>query len=498
MSLERRLKTWALPAAAVALTVAGCTPRRRLAPQFPLSRTTEEAFRAEIPAELSRPAWAAPRVEQLVLANGLRAYFVARPGSDTLAVSLVNRRMARHDARVNGALLPIAARLITRDRALNAESAQSRELASTGAALSAYSDAQGFYVNLRVAPIALRAGLRALADTVAAPPLDEREFSLVLREQREAHSAHSANGSVQRQLVAGLFGEQHPYAAPHEGTDAQLASATLDGLRQLLRERMLPQHSAIVLVGDAERASIEAALQETVGRWTVEGAREVERPTAAESAPRRARPWHLIDTRSGVGSAVVSVGWPLPRTTDAATVTSADTRVLGLLLGATGSGLFDQTLRERALVTYGVDTSLVLFADGGYGFAATIVPTDNAVNTVTMMIQEMERLREFTPTTERVSAAKRRLLNRFYARFETPSQICGSIAALFIAEQEPSSWSAQLSEIDAVTPRSVQIAAWRLLGEDRRSVVIAGNGHAIGPMFRSVAPHGVEESEIER
>lgn len=472
-----------------ACAIAACASRPTLEPAYPLSRTVEEPFRARIPRVHRRAAWAPPAVDQFVLGNGLRVYAVAMPSHGLLTMTYVNRRFSPWDTRLRLGLPAVMSSLIPNGTRSHPGEAHTRAVNAMGAAMHSYVYGSGFYVTFTALPSELRGGVRLLAEAVTEPELDPQEFSRVIGRRRAARRQRGQSVVGDELALASLFGYEHPFAMPAGGSGPQLAALTIDDVRRAYRERFIPAHSAIAVVGQFDRRELERELTATFGQWTVEGASEIPPDARPAEARRGARRWQLVDTEARTSNASITVAWPMVALLDES---FGDALVLDQLLGASGSGLFDQSLRERSNATYGVDVSHMISLQGGYGIASVLVATPHARSSIESLLADLARLRNTRVSQGEINAARLRLRNELLSSFESVDGTADRVTGLFAYDLPPTSWTRHLALIDAVTPESLQRTAQALLAPDRLAFAFVGDRAAIEQPVRALAPNGLD------
>ncbi|MFO0563227.1 MAG: pitrilysin family protein [Polyangiales bacterium] len=467
---------------------AGCADRETLTPAYPLSRTQEEDFRRRIPRNHRRPEWAPPSVDQFVLRNGIRVYAVSMPAAGLLSITYVNRRVTEFDTRVRTALASLMPSALTAGTRTHPGLAHARAVHALGARLESHVNGTALFLTLTTLPPTLRQSAQLLYEAVSEPTIDDEDFAQTIRVRRSLRHFRGQGWVGQELALGSLFGSRHPFAMPRGGSVPQLDALRAEELRALHRERVIPAHSALTVVGEFDRGALEAALNDTWGQWSVAGAREIGPDAPPSEATSGQRAWQFVDTESATENASVTVAWPMVTLLDDS---FGDALVLDQILATSGSGVFDQSLRERANITYGVDVRTMINLVGGYGVANVVVATRDAPSAVSSLLAEITRLRTTRVSRSVIDAARGRLRNELLSSFESVAGTADRVSGLFAFGLEPSSWRRHLALIDGVTPETLQRTAQRLLAADRIAVAVVGDRTAIGAPLRSLAPYGL-------
>jgi zinc protease len=470
------------------LDVAVPAPKRSgLVPLQPLSRTVEEPFRRERIRMAPRPDWTPPAVTRWTLRNGMPVYFIARPGSGAVAFQYVNRRAGNRDARVSPSLPMMLATMLGRGTLSRPGIRHAVELASLGAELEVDCHASGLYASVLVEPRATARAAALLADAIVAPELTESEFRRAKDLLFSARSAFSGQAAAHEIAAWTLFGPAHPLARPSAGTAADINATTIETVLSYARQRLIPAHSAVVIAGDIDEATLRPSLEESFGRWTVDGATAIERAPSYPAVPLANRRWSVLHRDLVGDNAHVFVAYSLPALLHQ---DFASALVLNHIVGA-HSGRMNRTLREQQNVTYGAYATLNIDLQGGYGIASTTVDKQQVGTAIDGIFEAIQRLRSSAPRAAELEAARERARTEFFARFESLSGLVDLGSALFAFELGPESWTRHLALIDQVTGASVQHVALEYLSPERVAVSIIGDSAAFARALTGGARPGL-------
>ena len=263
------------------------------------------------PRKLVPPLGPVPRVKQptsaeRVLPSGLRVVAVRRPG-----VPLVELRLrvpfggtaASHPAR--GSVL---ANTMLAGTAEHSQVELAAELQSLGGDLSVSSDSDRLIVGGAVLRTGLGALLRLVAEVLETASYPTREVAGERSRLAERLAILRSQPSVLvgEALNSRLYGS-HPYAR-ELATPEAVQAVTAAQLRKLHSDRVRPEGSALVLVGDLSPARALDTVESALGGWTGESTARSLPPLP----PVRPQPLLLVD-RSGSVQASIRLGGPAVR-----------------------------------------------------------------------------------------------------------------------------------------------------------------------------------------
>jgi zinc protease len=477
----------------VAAAQCACAARAVLPePTLPLSRTSEEAFRARRPRQHTRGAWLPPTLERWQTRNGIRVLFAQRAGSGMVSIGYLNLRAAYADAPAESGTASLTASLLTRGTRAHPGDSHARALRQLGVSLRTDCNPRSVEVSVSVESRDMQRATDLLAEAVTEPALGERDFSLLLSEQSEERRLLVVSPSTLgiTSAVRMLYSEQHPFLVSRTGTLAQINARTLADVRRFHRERYTPEHSAIVVAGDIARASVEQLVERSFGSWSVA-------PTALPAAfvpgpaPRMPVPWRLYDHSSD--NAMLFVAWRFPALLAA---DFADGLVLDNIFGGTLSSRMARALRDATGIAYSPASERRGDGRDGYLVAGVSMDVSNVRPAIELMIREADRLRARRPSAAEVRAAQEYLRNELFARFETVEGVRDALAGLVVFNLGPESWPRHIALIDAVTPSSVHVAAQRYMQRDAMSLVLVADQHRVGRTLLELSPYGALLEEV--
>jgi zinc protease len=129
--------------------------------------------------------------------------------------------------------------------------------------------------------------------------------------------------------------------------------------------------------------------------------------------------------------------------------------------GTFSSRLYDE-VREKRGLAYSVYESLVWFQHAAVAIGGTAVRSDRAAEALTIIQQEIGRMRESGPTAEELAAAKAYLKGSYALNLDTSSKIVSQLVQIQIDDLGIDYIKQRNALIDAVTLDDAKRAAKRL------------------------------------
>jgi zinc protease len=337
----------------------------------------------------------------------------------------------------------------------------------------------GSYVGLRCLAPNLDRSLELAADILLNPTFPESEWGRIRGQSLAALRARRdrAEAMASRVLLRALFGADHPYHAPSEGTVEAVEGLDRAGLVRFHAEHYRPLGSAWVVAGDIDPDAIADRLDAVLGDWSGPATRPPEPASPPPSGGRRI----LLVHRPDAPQAAVRVGHVGIRRADEDYL---DALVLNQILGGQFTSRLNESLRERKGMTYGVRSSFDSRRGAGPFAVAAAVQTDRAAEAVADIALEVEALRGDRPPTPReLDDARRSLLEGQARHFETPSDLVSRFAGLFVHDLPPDHHARFPERLAAVDLAALGRAAERRLRpEGLVAVVVADAGLVLGPL----------------
>lgn len=415
-----------------------------------------------------------PATEAFTLSNGIQAVVVRRTGVPMVGFEVLVRGGASTLAAGEAGLAALAADAL--DEGAGARDA--RELSEAVGAIGGRLATSAGYDAVRVrasAPSSRADELFALvSDVTVRPRLDTPDVDrvLALRRARVLQRMDDPSDLADDAFARVVYGDD-PYGNPLIGSVETLATLDANDVRDYYAGHADPTRTTVFVVGDTERARIEALLEQDLGAWTADGPLRA-LPSVLPSTPATGA-IHLVD-KPGASQSEIRVGrmGVLPNDPDVAPV-----HVMNTLLGGSFTSRLNSKLREEKGFTYGAFSVFTNRVRTGPFSAETAVHTPVTAEAVSDILAEFERLQTETVPEEELERTKRYLALRLPARFETTAQVRAALSGLVLHGLTLDWYDDYVERIMAVRAADVRRVAKRALQLDEVAVVVAGDRSAI-------------------
>lgn len=215
------------------------------------------------------------------------------------------------------------------------------------------------------------------------------------------------------QLIAGLCWPAHPLSLPTIGSRESLTAIRREDLMAHHGACYTPENALLAVAGRVRHEEVMKAVAAHFGKWTGGSAKPVPIPFpgGASNAPRCA--W-VHDNDSQVE---MEIAFRLPGRHD---VPAAPLKILRRLLAGGMASRLMRRLREELGLIYGVEGTLVLFADSGlFSFSLAVAP-EKMVETLRETLAVLDKIcREPVAEEELARAAKGMLFDLEFSRDQT-------------------------------------------------------------------------------
>ncbi len=354
-----------------------------------------------------------------------------------------------------------------------------------GAHLGTSSDADASYASLTVLKRNVDKALPLLGDVVAKPRLEPVEWKRVHELWQNDLKARASEPDAIARVVARvvLFGADHPYGHPWDGTVASAKAITLRDVKKFHETAWRPDRATLIVVGDVTKDEITKLVDTAFAGWKAPKGAPL--PIVTPSVPAGPWPRVVVVDRPGAPQSVLSVVRPgvAANQPDAAALSRAN-NVLG---GSFGSRL-NQDLREAHGYSYGAFSRLSFSRGVGMAIASAGVFTPKTGDAMKAMLADMADYAKSGPTDAEADRSRSQARSDAVEEFESVHSIAGVLAANAALGLAPDFEAEELKRRDAATRDDLAKLAAAYLDPSHAIVVI------VGP--RDVAEHAAADAGL--
>ena len=436
------------------------------------------------PAPGPLPTVQTPNVVKRSLANGLQVWTVTQREIPTINASLVIRAGAAHDGEKAG-LASMTASLLDEGSSRLDALAFARAVEALGASLGAFASGERTTVSLSTLKKTGGEAFALMGELVTRPAFaaEELERDRKSRLQSLAQQKDQPTVIASNTFAARVYGDDHPYGRPNNGTPETIAAITRDDITAFYNGYYRPNNAVLVVVGDVTPEESMALATKAFGSWE-----KGDVPASAAAIPPRpaARPAtvYLVD-KPGAAQSEIRIGHP-----GAARSTDPDyyaLQVLNTILGGQFSSRINLNLRESKGFTYGARSGWTFSRGDGPFIASAGVFTAKTDSSLIEFMRELKDIRAGRPVTdEEVAFAKRTIVQGYPRSFETNAGVVNQLADLAFFGLPEAEMANFLTRVQAVKPADVTRVARRYLQPDQFTIVVVGDLSQIRPGIESL------------
>ena len=291
------------PAAVRAPEVA-VDPKSQAPIENPPAVAIKDTFdRSTMPEVGPAPGFKPPAVVRRKLSNGLEVLIAERHELPVLSLEMVvkgGETLARPEKH---GLAGLTASLLSGGTTTRDAPALASALAEIGATLDTTGGREASLVGLTTLTKHMSRALDLFSDVLLHPTFPEKEFERIRSLHLAAIQARTDNPQQTGMIVFPrlLYGENHPYGRPSQGSLKTVAAITRDDVVAFHKMLFTPDKSALIVAGDTTPDAIMAALEKAFHDWKAGDSASAELSDPPPPPRRRDR---VPDRQAGRGAVV--------------------------------------------------------------------------------------------------------------------------------------------------------------------------------------------------
>jgi zinc protease len=431
-----------------------------------------DAFdRSKMPEVGPAPKFSPPPVVRRRLSNGLEVLIAERHELPILSLELVVKGGETLVSPGKEGLASLTAEMLTEGTRTRDAMALAGALSEIGAGLDAVGKREWSMLSLTSLTKHSARAIELYTDALLNPAFAEKELER-LRTQRIAllkarlDNPEEVAGVIFPRL---LYGAEHPYGRPDLGTPATIDGLGRDDVVAFHKRLYLPGNASLIVAGDTTPEAITASLESALKGWM-----PGEPPRASLPEPPTGRPVtvYLVD-KPGAAQSVLAVGQVgQPRSTpDYFALT-----VMNEILGGQFSSRINLNLREDKGYSYGASSHFAFRLGPGPFQAGGSVQTGVTKEALVELLKELTEITGPRPIgDDELEFAKEQIIRGFPSRFETTSDLAGTLAELALYRLPDDYFANYTARAEAVTKAEVNRVARKYLDPGHFTILIVGD-----------------------
>ena len=405
------------------------------------------------------------------LTNGLTVAVAERRELLIVQLEIVIAAGAELDTPAHAGRTSMTAEMLDEGTQLRSALQIAEEIDYLGADLSVQPGWDAITISLHVMSERLDAALDVMTDVLLNAAFPDSEFERKRQERLSAllHDRDEPHLLAGKAMAAGVFGGEHPYGAPIDGTRTSIAGLSRAEVQSRYRTHVHAGNAFVVVVGDVDTTAVVATLEARLASWHSQPAAH---SATAKALPALSTRVLLVD-KPGAAQAELRVGHAAP---DRTTSDYFALNILNTILGGAFTSRLNMILREQMGVTYGARSRFRLRRTGGIFSAGAAVATEAVARSAQVIIEEMTRLRDEPVSTDELTRAQSYVALGLPRHFETNDGIAAHLREQILYGLPMDYWERYVDNIFAVTAENIASAAARHLQPESCVVAVVADG----------------------
>ncbi len=360
------------------------------------------------------------------------------------------------------------------------------EIESIGASLDVYTSKDFTIINMELLSKNLIKGLEILSDIILNPVFKEEEIEKekekalnIIKDERDDPALVATRSFTE------LIFQNTSYAHPPIGYTFTIESINRDDITRLYKERVRPENSFIVLVGDFNERSFEA-LEEFLSPWEtfpsdysepeikISEGREfiiLNDPNSTQTQIRMGKPSSL--KRGERDFIAVFLG--------------------NAILGALFTSRLVSKIRGELGLSYAVNSSIQSFKYGGLFSISTFTRNESVYETIDAIKREVENFVENGIKEEELQRVKKFVKGKFPSSLQTNSEIAGKIAEIEFYNLPRTYLNDFLKTVKELSKEEVEEASKKHLSSENFSILLLGKAEEIQKKLPLIENFNIKE-----
>jgi predicted Zn-dependent peptidase len=417
------------------------------------------------------PPFAPPVPQVFTGTSGITVWLLERHDVPLVACNIDLPSGAASDPKGKAGLAYATANMLDEGAGKRGALDFARAVDDLGAHLGTSANADSSFVSLSVLKRNLDKAFALFGDAVARPRLEAAEWKRVsdlwTNELKERDKDPNATARVVYRVA--LFGPDHPYGHPWDGTLQSARAVTLDDVRNFYKTAYRPDRATLVCVGDLTKAELTPLMDSAFGSWKAPATP----PPALVTPAAPAGPWPrliLVD-RPDAPQAVIATVKP------GLAASSPDAPPLwrvNNVIGGSFTSRLNQDLREAKGYTYGVSSRYSESRGPGMVITGAAVRTDATGDALGAMLADLKTFADAGLTDDETAKSRSQARGELVSTYESFEHIAGQLAGNASLGLPPD-WEVQSSQrLEAATKDDLDRLAKQYFAPDGAILVVVG------------------------
>jgi predicted Zn-dependent peptidase len=389
------------------------------------------------------PPFIPPSPSTFAGVNGMNVWLLERHQVPLVSCNLTIPAGASSDPKGKAGLAYATANMLDEGAGKLGAIDLAKAIDDLGAHIGTDANADASFVTVSVLKRNVEKAFALFGDVVARPKLDPAEFKRVKDLWSNALVAREKDPDATARVVyrVALFGPDHPYGHPWDGTPQSAKAITLDDVKKFYATAWRPDRATLVCVGDITQAELTPLMTSAFGTWKAPAGAPPE--PVVPAAPKGPWPRLIMVDRQDAPQAVIAALRP--------GVAASDPQEPPLwrvndAIGGSFTSRLNQDLREAHGYTYGARARFSRSRGPGQVVAWANVVTDKTGDAMAAMLDDLKKFAEGGLTPDEVERTRSQARGELVSIYQSNEGIAGHLAANASLGLPPD-WAAKSSEM---------------------------------------------------
>ncbi len=352
-----------------------------------------------------------------------------------------------------------------------------REVESAGGSINAFTTYDHTVYHLTLPSRRLSTGLDIISDAIQNSAFDpkelKKELEVVLEEIR---MNEDSPGRKLYKVVLGEAYKVHPYGRPIIGFEKTVKSFTRDKILAFFRKWYVPNNMTLVVVGDLDKKKTLEEIKNLYRNFKRGPDPHKPRPAEPEQTETRAVivPQPIVETRLAAAFHIPELKSPDTYTID----------VLASILGEGETSRLYKRIKIKDRLVHSISAYAMTPKEPGIFLVTANLEAKKVNDTLTEVMEEIERLKSEGPAPEELERAKLGLESSFVYSRETMSGRADQLGYYETAAGDLSFEKKYVDGIRAVTAADIKAAIEKYLRPENMTVALLVPESASGALTR--------------
>jgi zinc protease len=440
-------------------------------PNVQASETAVDRKQMPKPGEGAEPKF--PAVQRAKLSNGLDIVVAERHSVPVVDMNLLVDAGYASDQFAQPGTAQLSMNMLDEGTKTRNSIDISKDLASLGASLGAFSNLDTSTVSLSTLKSNLDRALGLYADVILNPAFPQSDFDRLKKIQLAQIQRERSQPipMALRVFPRLLYGAQHAYGNPltGSGTEASVSKLTREDLIKFHSTWFKPNNATLVVVGDTTLAEIQPKLEALFANW--KGGNLLKK-NIADTPLATKQTVYIVDKPGAIQSVIITGVLAPPKSNpDELAIESMNT-----VLGGAFISRLNMNLRENKHWSYGAGSLLWPARAQRMFLAYAPVQTDKTKESMVEVANELRAIiKDRVITADELAMAKANLTQTLPGLWETNAAVSRSINEIIEFKLAPDYYSTYAGRIKTLAVTNLNEAAIKVVKPESLVWIVVGD-----------------------